>query len=115
MPDVPTAEEIAAIGDPRDRFLAAGARMLVDDGFRVLAAGVSPERVAALAGRSRRTFYEHFETKEDYLRAVLRRHLDTSDEEMESERLTEDVLAMLVTVLTALAGYWLLHLHRSRG
>jgi AcrR family transcriptional regulator len=97
MPDVPTADEIIAIADPRERLLAAGARLLVDDGFRVIAAGLSPERVAALARRSRRTFYEHFETKEDFLRALLASHIANSDQVLAPDRLAEDVLTMLVT------------------
>lgn len=96
MPDVPTTDQIAAIADPRERLLAAGARMLVDDGFRIIAAGLSPERIAALAGRSRRTFYEHFETKEAYLRALLAAHVANSDQVLAQERLAEDVLSMLV-------------------
>jgi AcrR family transcriptional regulator len=96
MADVPTTDEIAAITDPRERLLAAGARMLVDDGFRVLAAGLSPERVAALARRSRRTFYEHFDTKEDFLRALLAGHIADSGRVLDPARLAEDALAMLV-------------------
>jgi AcrR family transcriptional regulator len=96
MADVPTTDQIASIADPRERLLAAGARMLVDDGFRILAAGLSPERVAALAGRSRRTFYEHFETKEVYLRSLLATYIADSGQVLAPDRLAEDVLALLV-------------------
>jgi hypothetical protein len=43
-----------------------GARLLADDAFACLAAGISPERVTSLARRSRRVFYDHFDNKEEY-------------------------------------------------
>lgn len=79
MPDVPMRDDLADIADPADRLVQAGARLLVDDGFRVLANGLSPELVTGLAGRTRRVFYDHFETKEDYARAVLSAYLDVPE------------------------------------
>lgn len=76
MPDVPTRDAVAQIADPAERLVQAGARLLADDGFRVLAGGLRPETVTAIAGRTRRMFYDHFETKEDYARAVFDAYLD---------------------------------------
>lgn len=80
MPEVPTRDALAEIADPAERLVQAGARLLVDDGFRVLASGLSPEVVTTMAGRTRRVFYDHFETKEDYARAVLAAYLDLAEE-----------------------------------
>ncbi len=79
MPEVPSREDLATISDPADRLVHAGARLLVDDGFRILAAGLSPDVVTGLAGRTRRTFYDHFETKEDFTRAVFDAYLRLED------------------------------------
>ena len=80
MPDVPTRDEIGDIADPAERLVHAGARLLADDGFRILANGLSPDLVTGLAGRTRRVFYDHFDTKEEYTRAVLATYLDVPPE-----------------------------------
>lgn len=80
MPEVPTRDAVAELADPAERLVQAGARLLVDDGFRVLAGGLSPEVVTAMAGRTRRVFYDHFETKEDYARAVLGAYVEVAAE-----------------------------------
>ncbi|MCB0995354.1 MAG: TetR/AcrR family transcriptional regulator, partial [Acidimicrobiales bacterium] len=51
--------------------LAAGVKLLLDDPISVLQSGFSPEVVAAAAGRSRRTFYDHFPSKHEYVRELL--------------------------------------------
>ena len=79
MPEVPTRDDLTEIADPAERLLQAGARLMVDDGFRILANGLSPELVTGMAGRTRRVFYDHFETKEEYARTVLERYLDMAD------------------------------------
>lgn len=76
MPDVPTADEIATIADPRLRLLQAGARHLVDEGFDVLAGGLTPDAVTATAGRSRRVFYDHFDNKHDFTAELFELYLD---------------------------------------
>jgi len=73
--EVPTPSEVLDIADPAQRLIHAGARLLLDDGFRIIAAGLSPNTVARTAGRTRRTFYDHFETKEAFTRAVLLEYL----------------------------------------
>lgn len=80
MPQVPNRDEIAEIADPAERLVQAGARLLADDGFRILANGLSPDLVTGLAGRTRRVFYDHFETKEEFARAVLATYLDAPEE-----------------------------------
>ena len=76
MANVPTIEQIQQITDPRQRLLAAGARVVLDDGLAALANGVSPDRVTRVAGRSRRIFYDHFATKEDFLGEVVSHYLE---------------------------------------
>lgn len=70
MPEIPTTEDILAIDDPKLRLLGSGARLIADESFAVFAAGISPERVARLAGRTRRVFYDNFESRESFVREL---------------------------------------------
>ncbi len=70
--------ELDDITDPRLRLLVAGAEVLIHQGCHMLVAGLSPEAVTTAAGRSRRVFYDHFESKEDFVRALLERNLEVS-------------------------------------
>lgn len=95
MDHVPEPQQIAEIDDPRLRLTVAGAHVLRSQGFAVLAAGLSPERVAKAAGRSRRVFYDHFETKEDLLRAIADLYFDTTAHQVIAGAKDTDIEALL--------------------
>ena len=73
----------------------AGARALADHAYDILAAGVSPELVTTTAGRSRRVFYDHFDDKDDYLRALFAAVYDTTLHRLVTVTPTEDVVGLL--------------------
>ncbi len=95
MQRVPTSEEIQAIAEPRERLTMAGARAVIDHAFEIFAAGVSPELVTNAAGRSRRVFYDHFDDKEDYLRALFGAVYDTGLHHLVTQASAEEVVALL--------------------
>ncbi len=61
----------------RQRFFDAGTEALLEDPFRLFEAGLPPDVVARKAQRSRRTFYDHFGSKSDFVRAMLISALDS--------------------------------------
>jgi AcrR family transcriptional regulator len=82
MPELMPRDQIPKIDDPTVRLVEAGARLLVDDGFSVLENGLTADRVTRIAGRTRRTFYDHFPAKADFVRAVVSRYLDITEHEI---------------------------------
>lgn len=78
-----------------ERLLDAGTDILAEDAFAVLAAGMSADRIARRAGRGRRTFYDHFETKEDFARQVLARALDEAGTDTLNEAFVPNFTATL--------------------
>lgn len=95
MDRVHSRDEIAAITDPRDRLAMAGARALMDHAFEILSAGVSPDLVTSVAGRTRRVFYDHFPDKESFLREVFADVYDTGLHRMVVDASSEDIAALL--------------------
>ena len=95
MDRVPTRDEIDAIADPRERLSMAGARALVDHAFEILTAGVSPDLVTSVAGRTRRVFYDHFPDKESFLRAVFADVYDPELHHLVTGASPDDISALL--------------------
>ena len=56
----------------RDSILDAAAQAFMDEGFD----NASMDRIAEIAGASKRTVYNHFPSKEDLFRAVLNRFME---------------------------------------
>ena len=78
-PKTPYGTAISSIADPRERLLAAGLYVVTQSDLAMLVNGIQPETVAAAAGRSRRNFYDHFESKEDFMVALFERYLLDED------------------------------------
>lgn len=97
MPELPPRDAITRIHDPAVRLLDAGARLFVDEGFSILENGLSAERVTRLAGRTRRTFYDHFPSKTDYVREVISRYLDIAGHEILNRELITTYLGQVDT------------------
>jgi AcrR family transcriptional regulator len=97
MPELPPRDVIPTIEDPSTRLVEAGARLLVDDSFAILENGLSADRVTKVAGRTRRTFYDHYPAKADYVRAVVRRYLDINDHEILNRELIATYLSQVDT------------------
>ena len=95
MDRVHSRDEIAEIADPRQRLAMAGARALIDHAFDVLSAGVSPDLVTSVAGRTRRVFYDHFPDKETFLREVFADVYDAGLHHMVTEASSDDISALL--------------------
>ncbi len=60
------AERISEIRDPIDRLLRSGVLALIHAGRAVLETGLSPEVITRTAGRSRRSYYDHFRGKQQF-------------------------------------------------
>ncbi len=60
------AERIAALRDPTERLLRSGVLALIHAGRAVLENGLSPEVITRTAGRSRRSYYDHFRGKAQF-------------------------------------------------
>lgn len=95
MDRVLTRDEIEAITDPRERLAMAGARALIDHAFEILSAGVSPDLITSVAGRTRRVFYDHFPDKESFLRAVFADVYDPGLHHLVTGASSEDISALL--------------------
>ncbi len=64
----PTAARRQAIGDRRERILAAATRLFADQGFQATTVRQVADAVDVLSG----SLYHHFATKEDILAAIVR-------------------------------------------
>lgn len=95
MDHVPTRADIDTTADPRRRLAMAGARALVDHAFDILAAGVSPDLITSIAGRTRRVFYDHFPDREAFLREVFSGVYDAGAHHLVSEASAEDISELL--------------------
>ncbi|MEM7285618.1 MAG: TetR/AcrR family transcriptional regulator [Actinomycetota bacterium] len=95
MDRVHSREEIDGIADPKARLAMAGARALMDHAFEILSAGVSPDLVTSVAGRTRRVFYDHFEDKETFLREVFADVYDAGLHHLVTQATPEEVSALL--------------------
>lgn len=60
------AKRISEIRDPTDRLLRSGVLALIHSGRAVLETGLSPEVITRTAGRSRRSYYDHFRGKQQF-------------------------------------------------
>ena len=60
------AERISEIRDPTDRLVRSGVLALIHAGRAVLETGLSPEVITRTAGRSRRSYYDHFRGKQHF-------------------------------------------------
>ncbi len=59
-------QRIADISEPTERLIRSGVVALIRSGRAVLESGLSPELVSRTAGRSRRSYYDHFRGKADF-------------------------------------------------
>lgn len=60
------AKRIGEIRDPTERLLRSGVLALIHAGRAVLDTGLSPDLITQTAGRSRRSYYDHFRGKQQY-------------------------------------------------
>lgn len=60
------ANRISEIRDPTERLLRSGVLALIHAGRAVLETGLSPEVITRTAGRSRRSYYDHFRGKQQF-------------------------------------------------
>ncbi len=60
------AKRISEIRDPTERLLRSGVLALIHSGRAVLETGLSPEVITRTAGRSRRSYYDHFRGKQQF-------------------------------------------------
>ena len=74
-PGVVLGVDIGEIHDARERLLFAGLYVIMTSRSDIVSAGIQPDIVASAANRSRRNFYDHFESKEAFVVAMFRRFL----------------------------------------
>ncbi len=67
--------DIQSIDDARERLLYAGLFVIVTSKSDLLSGGLQPDAVVEAAGRSRRNFYDHFDSKEAFVLALFERFL----------------------------------------
>lgn len=81
----------------RERLLDAGCALVIEAGLDLLRRGLTSKTIAARAGLSERTFYSEFETKDDYVRALVGHICDAPDSSVNRESFSRRIRTKLVT------------------
>ncbi|NNE74307.1 MAG: TetR/AcrR family transcriptional regulator [Acidimicrobiales bacterium] len=93
-------QQLDASGEARERLLLAGYLLIAEQGHQVLEAGLTPDTISRTAGRSRRSFYDHFESKGDYLDALFERFVAQDP----AVHLSHAMLEIVETLMTEAEG-----------
>ena len=64
-------QRIADVTDPSERLVRSGVLALIRSGRAILDNGLSPELISRIAGRSRRSYYDHFRGKAEFTDRVI--------------------------------------------
>ncbi len=67
--------DIDTIVDGRERLLYAGLGIVINSELDLFVSGIQPDVIALAADRSRRNFYDHFESKDAFILALFERFL----------------------------------------
>ena len=74
-PNLVFGVDVLELNDARERLLFAGLFVIMTGKADLVAGGLQPDAVVSVAARSRRNFYDHFESKEAFVHALFERFL----------------------------------------